>query len=59
LATGTIAAKGAHKALDKLAAYSNAVKSLNAAAEIHPIVDAAGRLIGMSVNASKAILSLI
>jgi hypothetical protein len=58
LATGTAAAWGAHKALDKLAAYSDAVKSLNASAELHPIADASGQLIGMSVNAPKAILSL-
>jgi hypothetical protein len=58
LTTGSIAAWAAHNALDKLADYSQAVKSLNASAELHPVADAAGQLIGMSLNAPKALMNL-
>jgi len=55
LATGTMAAWAAHKALDKLAEYSTAVKSLNDSAELHPYYDQAGQLVGSLLNAPKAI----
>lgn len=58
LTTGTIAAFAANKVLDKLGAYSDTIKGLNAAAQLHPVANAAGELLGMSINAPKAVSNL-
>ena len=58
MATGSAAAWAAHQALEKLGEYSEAVNSLNKSAELHPMADAAGQFIGMSLNAPSALRNL-
>jgi hypothetical protein len=58
LAAGTMAAWAAHKAMNALGEYSDVMKSLNAAAEMHPILDEVGGLLAFSTGAPKAIANL-
>jgi hypothetical protein len=58
LSAGTLAAFAARKGLEKLGEYSDAIKSLNASAELHPIADAAGELVAFGASAPKAIGNL-
>lgn len=58
LTTGTLASLATGKALDKLGEYSDAVKSLNASAELHPVADATGELVAFASSAPKAIMNL-
>jgi hypothetical protein len=50
LAAGTLAAFAARKGLQALGQYSDAIKSLNASAELHPIADATGELATLAFN---------
>jgi len=50
LGAGTLAAFGARKGLQALGQYSDAIKSLNASAELHPIADATGELATLALN---------
>lgn len=59
LTTGSIAAWGAQRGLDRLSEYSDALKSLNASAELHPYYDAAGQLLAYAPSSAKAVSNLV
>lgn len=58
LAAGSVAAWATHKAMNALGKYSDVMKSLNASAEMHPILDEVGGLLAFSTGAPKAIANL-
>jgi hypothetical protein len=58
LATGTVAAFYARKGLQKLSEYNDAVKSLTASAELHPVASGVGELIAFGASAPKALSNL-
>lgn len=59
LATGTLATFAAKKGLEKLGEYSDAVKSLNTSAELHPVADSAGQLVAFATSAPSAISNMV
>lgn len=58
LATGTVAAFFARKGLQKVAEYNDAVKSLVASAELHPVASGAGEFIAFGASAPRALAKL-
>ena len=58
LTTGTMAAFAARAGLKKLGDYNDAVKSVNASAELHPIADATGELVAFGASAPRALSNL-
>ncbi len=59
LSAGSLASFAAHKGLEKLGEYSDAIKSLNASAELHPIADASGELVAFASSAPRALGKLL
>ena len=54
LAAGTLAAFAARKGLQALGQYSDAINTLNASAQLHPIADATGEFATLALNPLSA-----